>query len=154
MIVPQILIDKVAESQFDGKPDWEVADLLNAPDAALPKKKVSISTFDVREFLLGRGFWPAIVITADNASADAAIRGLCITVRDTMKDDAIIRTERASAYNIANTMLTSLLSAGLINQATKDDLIALTDANQSWAEYNNLPPVTSRDVGLARGAVA
>jgi hypothetical protein len=71
-----------------------------------------------------------------------------------MKDDAIIRTERTSAYNIANTMLTSLLSAGLINQATKDDLIALTDATQSWAEYNNLPPVTSRDVGLARGAVA
>jgi hypothetical protein len=154
MTVPQILIDKVAESQFDGKPEWEVADLLNAPDAALPKKKVPILTQHVRQFLLGRSFWPAIVIAADDTTIDQNIRGLCITVRDIMKIDSIIQTDETSAYNIANTMLTSLVSAGLINQATKDDLIALTDATQSWAEYNNLPTVTSRDVGLARGAVA
>jgi hypothetical protein len=152
MTVPQILIDKVAESQFAGKPDWEVSDMLNAVDDSLPTKKVPILTQHVRQFLLGRGHWPAIVITADDVNANPSIRGLCIIVRDTMKIDSIIQTDETSAYNVAEAMLTSLEEVNLITTATKNDLIDLTNAKQSWAEYNKIE-VTARTVGIARGGI-
>jgi hypothetical protein len=107
-MVSQVLIDKVAESQFDDLPEWQVADILNAPDAS----------FDT--------------------SAPESLRGACIVVRDTFKETNTIRTSLSGIYTQTNTVLTGLLGAGVITQGTYDALIALTNRRPSWAEHNNI----------------
>lgn len=153
-MVSQILIDKVAESQFDSLTESEIADALNAPDAFLAYVKTDVSTSDVKEILLSSGEWAAIVLTADNTSAPESLRGACIVVRDTFKETNTIRTSISGIYTQTNAVLTGLLGAGVLSQGTYDALIALTNRRPSWAEHNNLFPVTARDVGLARGAIA
>jgi hypothetical protein len=153
-MVSQVLIDKVAESQFDGLTESEVAEALNAPDATLAYVKQDVATSDIKEVLLSSGEWAAIVLTADNASAPESLRGACIVVRDTFKETNTIRTSLSGIYTQTNAVLSGLLGAEVITQGTYDALIALTNRRPSWAEANNLSPVTSRDVGLARGAVA
>jgi hypothetical protein len=152
MSIPQILIDKVAESQFDGKPDWEVATILNTPDNTLPTKKIPVATTDVRQVLLERQYWPGIVITADDTNVNAQIRGLCITVRDTLVFTSIIETQKPYTYEVVEDMLDALLANSFIDTGTKDDLLAMCVANKSWAEHNSIY-ITSREVGLARGGV-
>ena len=151
-MVSQVLIDKVAESQFNGLPEWQVANILNAPDASLAYVKQDVSTSDVKEILLSSGEWASIVLTADNTSAPESLRGACIVVRDTFKETNTIRTSLFGIFTQTNVVLSGLLGAGVISQGTYDALIALTNRRPSWAEANNLSPVTSRDVGLARGA--
>lgn len=153
MTISQALIDKVAESQFNGMTESQVADALNAPDASLAYVKTDVSTSDVKEILLSSGEWAAIVLTADNISAPNSLRGACIVVRDTFKETSTIRTSLSGIFTQTNAVLTGLLGAGVLSQGTYDALIALTNRRPSWAEQNNII-VNAREVGLARGAVA
>lgn len=153
MTVSQILIDKVAESQFNGKPDWEVATLLNTPDVTLPTKKIPVATADVRQVFFERLYWAGIEITASDTTANIQIRGLCIHVRDILIFSSIIETHKPYTYDKVVELVNALLTNGFIDAGTKDDLLAMTNANKSWAEHNAIY-VTSREVGLARGAIA
>jgi hypothetical protein len=47
--------------------------------------RVRISTKDAQEILLSTGEWAAIVMAADNIDLRPELRGLCITVRDTVR---------------------------------------------------------------------
>ena len=150
-MVSQVLIDKVAESQFDGMTESQVSDALNAPDSSLAYVKQDVPTSDIKEVLLSSGEWAAIVLTADNTSAPESLRGACIVVRDTFKETNTIRTSLSGIFTQTDAVLGGLLAATVISQGTYDALIALTNRRPSWAEHNNLT-VTAREVGLARGA--
>jgi len=154
MTISQTLIDKVAESQFQGLPDWQVADVLNATDSLLPSVKKDVSTEDAKEILLGNGDWAAVVLTANNNSAPDQIKGACIVLRDTILHTVVVRTTVPDILLQTQTVLAALVSASVITQASQNALLALTERPVSWAEHNNLFPVTARDVGLARGGVA
>ena len=154
MTISQTLIDKVAESQFQGLPDWQVADVLNAPDFLLPLVKKDVSTADAKEILLGNGDWAAVVLTANNNNAPDQIKGACIVLRDTILHTAVVRTTVPDILLQTQTVLAALVAASVITQASQSALLALTERPVSWAEHNNLFPVTARDVGLARGGVA
>lgn len=160
--MPQALKDKV--SSFDAStPDWQVADQLNTPDASTNgSKAVDASVGDARAILMTSGAWGKVVLIAEgalNPLADAqqalALRALCITVRDAHKNLTTFKmTDPATAAAVKG-MVDSLLTAGLITQDTHDALLALGEVPSSWADVNNASvPVTARDVGLARGAVA
>jgi hypothetical protein len=153
MTVSQILIDKVAESQFNGKPDWEVATILNMPDNTLPTKRIPVATADVRQMFLERQYWAGIVMTADNTTVSTQIRGLCITVRDTLIYSSIIEAYKPATYDKVVQFVDDLLTNNFIDVGTKNDLLAMCVANKSWAEHNSIY-ITSREVGLARGAIA
>jgi hypothetical protein len=153
MTVSQILIDKVAESQFNGKPDWEVATILNIPDNALPTKKIPVATADVRQMFFERLYWAGICLAAEDATINIQIRGLCIHVRDILIFSSIIETQKPSTYDKVVELVDALLANNFIDVGTKDDLLAMCVANKSWAEHNAIY-ITSREVGLARGAVA
>lgn len=150
----QILTDKVAESQFQGMPDWQIADALNAVDLSFPLAKKDVSTADAREILLGNGDWVAVVLTANNNSVPDQIKGACIVLRDTILHTTIIRTTNPDILLQTQTVLAALVAASVVTQASQDALLALTERPVSWADHNNLFPVTARDVGLAKGAVA
>lgn len=153
-MVSQVLIDKVAEPQFNGLPDWQVANMLNAADPALPIKKQDVPTSDVREILLSNGDWPKVVLSSDDTQIPLELRGACIILRDTILHTTTIRTSVLSILTKTQEVLSGLLTAQVISQASYDALMALTDRHPSWAEHNNLPAITARDVGIARGASA
>lgn len=160
--MPQSLTDMMASFPADD-PDWQVADVLNAPDAATYGTKViDAAVSDARALLMTGGGWGKIVLIADGAFSPVqdqqqalALRGLCITVRDAHTNLTTFKmTDPATAAAVKG-MVDSLLSATLIDKATHDALLALGAAPASWADINNnSTPVTSRDVGLARGAIA
>lgn len=149
----ETLAAKVATFAAD-EPDWAVADALNAPDAgAYGTKRVKVSVSEVRALLMLRGAWGGIVMTADNAAAASDLRGACITVRDGMLSLSTLDTDDEATYGSVKNLADVLLAAGLMDQATHDALLALADKPCSWADVNNAGvSVTSRDVGIARGA--
>jgi hypothetical protein len=55
--------------------------------------RVRIATKDAQEILLSSGEWAAIVMAADDTSLPAELRGLCITVRDTVRQSLVIRMD-------------------------------------------------------------
>ena len=158
-MVSQILIDKVEESQFQGVPDWQIADALNAPDDSLPKVKQDIKPQDLR-----LAFFTAIPKIKRMAhqtyldSADPSVRELAEVCNLAMEAVSIetrevIFTSDPETYDQIQTLSQVLLDAGLISINQRNAVLALTERPVSWAEHNNLT-VTARDVGLARGAVA
>lgn len=148
------LASRLAQPDLVGLPDWWAAELLNAPDLALPRRRVDTSTSDVRGALLASGEWPGIVIAAEAGSgAPLAVRALCVLVRDTLTLTHTIQTSLPARYAATVAALDGLLAAELIAQATHDALIALADAPQSWAQANGVA-VDARAVGIARGGVA
>jgi hypothetical protein len=152
MSIPQILIDKVAESQFDGKPDWEVATILNLPDDTLPTKKIPVATADVRQMFFERLYWAGICLAAEDTNINVQVRGLCIHVRDILIFSSIIETQKTYTYDKVVELVDALLANNFIDTGTKDDLLAMCVANKSWAEHNSIY-ITSREVGLARGGI-
>lgn len=159
-MVSQILIDRVAESQFQGMPDWQVADVLNAPDNSLPKVRQDIKPQDLRSVFFTA--IPKIKRMAHQTyldSADPSVRALaevCNLAMEAVSIETreIIFTSDPGVCNQVQTLSQVLLDAGIISIDIRNAVLALTERPVSWAEHNNLFPVTARDVGLARGGVA
>ena len=146
------LAQKVAEYGPD-MTDTQIVEALNAPDPALPLRRVDVSTGDAREVLLATGEWPAVVIAADSANAPVQVRGAAITLRDTIELTSLIRATVPAIYAATDTLLAGLVTAGVLTAGTRDALLALAGRQQSWAEANGFSNgVTARDVGLARGS--
>ena len=160
MTISQTLIDKVAEAQFQGMPDWQVADVLNAPDNSLPKVRQDIKPQDLRLAVFYA--LPKIRRMAHQTyldSADPSVRALaevCNLAMEAVSIETreIIFTSDPETYDQIQTLSQVLLDAGLISINQRNAVLALTERPVSWAEHNNLFPVTARDVGLARGGVA
>lgn len=158
----QTLSDKVATFAASA-PDWQIADALNAPDAATyGAKTVDASISDARAILMTSGAWGKIVLIAEGALSPAsdpqqalALRALCITVRDAHTNLTMFKmTDPATAAAVKG-MVDSLQAATLVDGKTHDALLALGSVPASWADINNNgQPVDARAVGLARGAKA
>lgn len=147
------LAARLAEADVAALPDWAAADRLNAPDPALPKRRVAVATSAARGVLLATGEWSAIVMTAEPGSgAPPAVRGLCILVRDTLTLTEALEMQIPQRYAATLQALDGLVAAGLIASETRAALLALAEAPQSWAEHAGVE-VTPRSVGLARGGV-
>jgi len=131
--------------------DAEIVTALNAPDPTLPLKRVDVATADARELLLATGEWSAVVLAADAADAPVQVRGAAITLRDTIELTSLIRATVPTIYVTTETLLSGLVTAGLLTASTKDALMSLANKPQSWAEMNGIE-VTARTVALARGA--
>lgn len=144
------LAQKVAEYGPEIE-DAQIVIELNAPDPALPLKRVDVSTADAREVLLQTEEWSTVVMTAESAAALMQVRGAAITLRDTIELTTLIRATVPTIYAATETLLSGLVAAGVLTANTKDALLSLANKPQSWAEKNGIE-VTARTVALARGA--
>lgn len=143
---------RLAQPDVAGRPDWQAAEILNAPDPGLPKVKAVVSGKDVQEILLASRDWAKVVMAADKTDLPDDLRGVCIIVRDTVKQASVIRMDDPLIFAETQFALGALVQVGLIQTSTCDALMALAERNQSWAEANHME-VTARSVGLARGGV-
>ena len=147
----QKIAAKVA--QFAEMAEGDIAAALNAPDPALPKKRVDVATSDAKEILLSTGEWAAVVLTADNDAIADQVRGACIVLRDTIAETTTIRASIPEIYNATAVLLGGLVMTGVLTDGTRDALMALADVDQSWADLEDVGTVETRDIGIARGNI-
>lgn len=97
-------------------------------------QRVKIATKDAQEILLSSGEWAAIVMAADNTGLPADLRGLCINVRDTVRQSLMIRMDDPVIAARTEGALAALVAAGLLSEATRDALLALADGGAAPSE--------------------
>jgi hypothetical protein len=161
----QKIAAKVAEAQFAGMAESDVADALNEPDTTLPRKRVDVPIEPVKTMFLQRMEFAALQMLAEREvevdedhpefEAKTLLRKIAITAFATLTDPDLSVIPATSAEDYANTtqMLGALLQAGVISQQTFDQSVALADVPQSWAEQQRVGTVETRDIGIARGNV-
>lgn len=140
------LEQKVAE--YPDLPDWQVAEILNQPDASVDEVVTVRSTLvGIGSMLvaLGPDRGAAFLDTIEAAAQSrAAIRWAlyCLKQGDLDVGLSVVRAEIAA-----------LAGLGILTQAEVDSILALAETRHrpSWAEHNGIT-VTARTVGIARGA--
>lgn len=145
------LAERVAQPDMVGLPEWQVAELLNAPDASLPPKRQEVRTEDAREILLGSQFleWFAIEQAAAASDKPLEVRAVASIMMKTLTTTTVIRMQIPTIYDRTAQSLAALVQANLLKSQTRDALMALAERAQSWAEHHEIE-VTPRSVSLAR----
>jgi len=87
-----------------------------------------IAVKDVQEILMSTGEWARIVMVADNVAAPDDLRGLCINVRDTVRQATLIRMDDPQIAARMEAALAMLVGAQLISSDTRAAVLALADA--------------------------
>jgi hypothetical protein len=159
-----ILLSRVSQPDLINLPEWQVADVLNAPDPALPLVAKVFSCRDIAEpaVLSGELEMLRIVKQYGHIPADVAPGGQAIQIPTpgliaigTMLDavDRQLSVDPSVLGGAAQVlaMLEGIEAIGLLSAATKAAILAGTVRVQSWAEANGIE-VTARTIGLAKGA--
>jgi len=156
-----LLAARVAEPDLAGLSESEVVAALNAPDPTFPLKRVDVETAEAKNILRMSGELGAVVLlsrqTPDMADpAQASLMqavAVAIVVEDTLRTTTTLGTTRDDHWGAMQFMVGALQQAGVVSQTSAEALLGLAWGPQSWAEAQGLPPVTARDVGLARGGI-
>jgi hypothetical protein len=143
-----LLMTRLAQADVSDLPDWAAAEVLNAPDAALPVVVTWERTnTGVGSILRALGPQDGAVLLdnlAAMATTDVVLRwGLRTLERGVL--DLSLPSTRAQ--------IDALLTAGAMTTAQRNALFLLSrrERHPSWAEANNIN-VDARAVGIARGA--
>lgn len=143
------LLERISLPDLVDKPDWEVADILNAPDESLPV----IITPNPTES--GIGTIMIIFGVSEGARILEAITSLA-TSNSSMK--WILKIIESGNVDFSSSLVRDQIQAlkdlQIISDSQAQDAIAYgeTRRHPSWAEYNGIH-VDSRTVGLARGGI-
>jgi hypothetical protein len=141
------LAARLAESDLQELSDWQAAEVLNAPDPALPeivtynRKSVGVAeVMDLLGPLPGAAFLSAL--EAASSSSQVIYWGL-----HELKNGGL----DVARENVRQ-QIQALEQNGMLTGAQSAVLLALEETRRqvSWAEHNNVK-VTARTVGLARG---
>jgi hypothetical protein len=138
------LTARLALADLANLPDGQAAEMLNAPDASLPKKRVPVPVVTLVNHLRRAGKWLQIraAAGAGNVGAMAAV--------DLNEDRRTVSVDMDDPMVAA--ALDSMVAGEVLTRVEANGVLALADAPQSWAELNGVH-VDARAVGLARGAV-
>jgi hypothetical protein len=152
-----VLAARVAQPDMQGMPEWQVAEILNAPDAAFDRVAVPVPVADARQVLMASltpdsttNAWVAILLTADDVANPA--RKPALAIREAIRAANVINMADPMEAAMVMATLNALIAAEVITEGTRDKLIALSQRQQSWAEANGVE-VTPRTVSLTRGRI-
>lgn len=158
-----LLANRVAQPDLAALPEWQVAEILNAPDPTLPAIPTPFSCRSIAEpaVLSGELELLRIVARQKQIPADITPTGQSValptqalvaigTLLDAVDRDLRVDPEVPGATSRVLAMFTVIENLGLLSANTKAQILAGTVRNPSWAEANNIE-VTARSVGLARG---
>lgn len=148
------LAERVAQPDMAGLPEWQVTNLLTAPDQTLPLVSIAVSVADARQLLMASltpdqttNAWVAILLVADDVSSPA--RKPALAIREAIRAASVINMRNPMEAMMVNATLTALVQAAVITAETRDALLALSQRRPSWAEHHQIE-VTPRSVSLAR----
>ena len=143
------LAERLQEDDVKDLPDWEAAEVLNAPDSSLP----IIVSWEPTQIGVGQ------IMTTLGAVEGAALLDQLVVVAE---EDAVVRwgfkVMESSGLDLSlqttREQVSDLVTAGLITEVQKESLFNLSKRERfpSWSEANNTF-VDARAVGLARGGI-
>ena len=158
-----VLAARIAQPDLVGLPEWQVAEILNAPDAQLVPVPAAFSCRAIAapavisgELELLRhvhkiGRIPADVSPTGQA-VDMPTRGLIAigTVLDAVNRDLQVDPSMPGAADKIQANFDAIEQMGLLSAATKAVILAQTVRHPSWAEANQIE-VTALSVSQAKG---
>lgn len=160
-----ILLARVSQPDLINLPEWQVADVLNAPDPALPLVAKVFSCRDIAEpaVLSGELEMLRIVKQLGHIPADISPSGQTIpiptqgliaigTMLDAVDRQLTVNPSAPGTMGQILSMLEGIEAMGLLSAETKTAILEGTVRMQSWADLNGIE-VTARAVGLARGGI-
>jgi hypothetical protein len=142
------LLDRLAQPDVATLPDWQAAEVLNAPDTTLPV------VVEWRRTAIGVGLVMDALGPQQGASLLAALSSM------ENNNPLFLWGLRALQQNgldlsliSARSQVDALVTEGQMTAAQRDALFALSRRERypSWAEFHGIT-VDARAVGLARGA--
>lgn len=142
------LSDRLQQPDVVDLPDWEAANVLNAPDINLP---VIVEWLPTQ---VGLGTVIATLGAEPGAIFLSQIENLGSTVPIMKWGLEILRTSNFDLSDpVARQTIEDLVKIGLITDFQKEKFFSISkrERHPSWAEANNIK-VDDRAVGLARGA--
>jgi hypothetical protein len=132
-----------------GTPDWQIASELNQQDTVYGVKKGSINTQAARRILSVGGAWTEAIKTGADANTPTTTAKACKQLIDILTASD---TLDSADENALSAILETLVTASVVTAGQKTAIDTLFNTNKTWAEAKGIE-VTSRSVGLARGAV-
>ena len=128
--------------------DNEVAESLNSPTI---DAKGTVPASAVRSFVLLNGLWPRFS-KASQTHEDANVQGTAETILQTLAPNSFdeIRMGDEPVYNAVDSMLSVMVSANLMTQEQKSQMMALGDTKISRAQSLGFGSVHHLQVGEAR----
>ena len=132
----QPLAAKIAEPQFSGLQDQELADAVNALRVTVRRP---VPTYLVRRKACEGLYWSDLVDACDSSDAmlKKLARAMMIWINDTSGTVQTIDMDLPAVVSVMG----SLVSLGVITQAQADSLSALADASIPWTESVGLPEI-------------
>lgn len=142
-----LLADRLAQPDVASLPDWQAADILNAPDpSAQPIVEWAPTQLGVGSILaaLGAAAGANLLTQIEAGAATNAVLKWGLEILRSGNFDLSLQVTRDT--------IEGLMQAGMITAAQRDAFFALSrrDRRPSWAEVNQII-VNAREVGLARG---
>lgn len=142
------LADRVKQADVKDLPDWQVADILNAPDPTLPE------VVELQSVFAG----PGTIMQAIGPQAGAAfldsLEAMSASVPMVKWAMHIIKLRGLDMSDpAARAQIDGLVATGILTAANGAKIKAIAEVRRrpSWAEHHKVE-VTARTVGLARGA--
>ena len=140
------LSQALAEPQFAGMADQEIADALNARRVVVRRP---VPTWLVRQYAIEQGFWPSLIEARD--SGDSQIKRLAITVLAWIDDQSgTIQTVDMDRPAVGQ-MLQALTLLSLVTPAQADALSAMADVLIPWTESVGIGEIGIGNIQNARG---
>jgi len=144
---------RIQQADLASLPDWEVADILNTPDATLPPVFKSVEKAEILTILITSDKWVDID-TLSRGDLTQPINRICRNAYDALTiGNATLNLTDPSVLTSFQTILGGVILAGVIDEPVQNALLTAVTRYPSWAEYNNIE-VTARTVGIARGGIA
>jgi hypothetical protein len=140
------LTQALAEPQFVGMADQQIADALNTRRVTVRRP---VPTWLVRQYAIEQGFWPSLIEARD--SGDSRSKRLAITVLAWIDDQSgTIQTVDMDRPAVVQ-MLAALTASGITTQEQADELSALANASIPWTESVGIGEVGIGNISNARG---
>ena len=139
------LSQALAEPQFAGMSDQQIADALNARRVVVRRP---VPTWLVRQYAIEQGFWPSLIEARDSGGSQA--KRLAITVLAWIDDQSgTIQTVDMDRPAVGQ-MLQALTLLSITTPAQADALTAMADASIPWTEAVGIEEVGIGNIQNAR----
>ncbi len=148
MLASELLDDPLGRG-YASMSDREAVDSLNAANRAI---RVSVSSRDIRKYVLMNGLWPRISGLASDPSADLNSRGAAITLLETIAPNSfdVVSMDDPQVYATVEAMANMMISAGTITADHRDAVLYMSEAIVSRAVELGIGSVDVGDVQTAR----
>lgn len=165
MTYPTELIDKIAElveeltPQYGSAaavPDWRILEILDVADPALPPRMTPVPARFIRNTLMAQPTldWGKLRIASESSNPNQDLRALAITALEVLTEasDSDVDFTDPNVANLFNSVVETLVTAGIVNPAVPPIIEAAAATPQSWSEMTGIPVTPAAIAAIRAGS--